>query len=56
MLRGYFERYPIAVLVAIVVDAIYAVALQGTLPGQPISWRGHLFGFAGGVLAARKDC
>ena len=54
LLRGYFERSPIAILVAIVVGAAYASALPGLLPGQPgVSWQGHLSGFAGGVLAAR---
>ena len=54
LLRGYFERSSIAILVAIVVGAVYASALPGLLPGQQgISWQGHLFGFAGGVLAAR---
>ena len=54
LLRGYFERSAAAILVAIVVGAVYASALPGLLPGQPgISWQGHLFGFAGGVLAAR---
>ena len=54
LLRGYFERSPVAILVAIVVGAVYASALPGLLPGQPgVSWQGHMFGFAGGVLAAR---
>ena len=54
LLRGYFERSPVAILVAIVVGVVYAGALPGMFPGQPgISWQGHLFGFAGGVLAAR---
>ncbi len=54
LLRGYFERSPVAILVAIVVGAVYAGALPGLLPGQPgVSWQGHLFGFAGGVLASR---
>ena len=54
LLRGFFERSLVAILVTIVVGAVYAGALPGLLPGQPgISWQGHLFGFVGGVLAAR---
>ena len=33
---------------------LYGGVLWGVLPGQPgISWEGHLFGFAGGAVAAR---
>ena len=54
LLRGYFERSPVAILVAIVVGVVYAGVLPGLLPGQPgISWQGHLFGFAAGIIAAR---
>jgi len=54
LLRGYFERSPVAILVAIVVGVVYASALPGLLPGQSgVSWQGHLLSFAGGALAAR---
>jgi membrane associated rhomboid family serine protease len=54
LFRGIFERrfWPIAgsVLVAV----LYGGALWGVLPGQNgISWEGHLFGFLGGIGAAK---
>jgi membrane associated rhomboid family serine protease len=52
--RGYFERNFPSILLAIVVGSLYGGAIWGVLPTQPgISWEGHLFGFIGGVLAAR---
>jgi membrane associated rhomboid family serine protease len=52
--RGYFERSLISVLFSIAVGATYGGLILGVLPGQPgISWEGHLFGFIGGVMAAR---
>jgi membrane associated rhomboid family serine protease len=52
--RGYFERKMLSVLVSIVIGVFYGGLLWGVLPGQMgISWQGHLFGFIGGVVAAR---
>jgi membrane associated rhomboid family serine protease len=52
--RGYFERSLWAMLLGIVVLVLYGGVLWGVLPGQRgISWEGHLFGFVGGVAAAR---
>lgn len=51
--RGYFERSFTALLLAVVALLLYGGILMGTLPGRPgVSWQGHLFGFAGGILAA----
>jgi membrane associated rhomboid family serine protease len=53
LLRGYFERSAFSILVAVVVLIFYGGMFLGVLPqGAGISWEAHLFGFAGGVLAA----
>lgn len=54
LLRGYFQRNLPSILLSLVVGVLYGGAVWGVLPSQPgISWQGHLFGFIGGVLAAR---
>lgn len=54
LLRGYFERSVLSIGLSLVVAAVYGGMLWGVLPsGYRISWEGHLFGFLGGVLAAR---
>lgn len=54
LLRGVFERRFWPIVGSIAVFFLYGGALWGVLPGQAgISWQGHLFGFLGGVLAAR---
>ncbi|HEY9633350.1 MAG TPA: rhomboid family intramembrane serine protease [Coleofasciculaceae cyanobacterium] len=54
LLRGYFERNFASILLSLIVGFLYGGAIWGVLPSQPgISWEGHLFGFIGGVLAAR---
>lgn len=53
LLRGFFSRSAGQILIGAVIFVLYGSALLGVLPGQPgISWQGHLFGAAGGVLAA----
>lgn len=52
--RGIFERRFWPIVGSVIVFFLYGGALFGVLPGQEgISWQGHLFGFLGGVLAAR---
>ncbi len=52
--RGYFERNIPSILLSVIVGCLYGGAIWGVLPTQPgVSWEGHLFGFIGGVIAAR---
>jgi membrane associated rhomboid family serine protease len=51
---GYFDRNLSAVLLTVLIFFFYGYKLWGVLPlRKGISWEGHLFGFLGGVLAAR---
>lgn len=50
---GLLTRRPLNVLVSVVVVLMYGGIAVGVLPGQPgVSWQGHLFGAAAGVLLA----
>lgn len=52
--RGYFERSPQSLLVALVVVVFYGGLLFGLVPQRSgISWEAHLFGFISGALCAR---
>lgn len=52
--RGYYERNIPSIFLAVIVGVFYGGAIWGILPTQiGISWQGHLFGFIGGILAAR---
>lgn len=54
LLRGYFEQNPISIAISVLVGLLYGGLIWGVLPiRRGMSWQGHLFGFAGGVLAAR---
>jgi membrane associated rhomboid family serine protease len=54
LLRGYFERNIPSILLSLIVGVLYGSTIWGVLPlQQGISWEGHLFGFIGGVVAAR---
>lgn len=54
LLRGYFERSPLAIVLAVLVGFLYGGALWGLLPLQPgRSWVGHTFGFLAGGMTAR---
>jgi membrane associated rhomboid family serine protease len=54
LLRGYFQKNLPSILLSLIVVFLYGGMLWGVLPSNPyISWQGHLFGFLGGVLAAK---
>jgi membrane associated rhomboid family serine protease len=51
---SFFDRHPLSLLLSLTVGAFYWHLLPGILPKQiNISWEAHLFGFLGGILAAR---
>ncbi len=54
LFRGWFQRNPASIFLSLIVFSLYGALIWGVLPTQPgVSWQGHLFGFLGGVLAAR---
>lgn len=54
LLRGFFQRNFTSIVLSIIVGLMYGGLIWGVLPSQPgISWQGHLFGFLGGILAAK---
>ncbi|MFD1212362.1 rhomboid family intramembrane serine protease [Arthrobacter sp. GCM10027362] len=54
LVRGFYNRSWRQILLALVIFAFYGSVLWGVLPtaGPGVSWQAHLFGAAGGVLAA----
>ncbi len=54
LFRGYFERSLTAIALSLLVAFAYGGLIWGVLPGRyGISWESHLFGFVGGILAAK---
>ncbi len=54
LLRGWFERSITAIAFSLIVGFLYGGLIWGVLPlSYGISWQGHLFGFLGGIWAAR---
>ncbi|MEA5478575.1 rhomboid family intramembrane serine protease [Pseudanabaena galeata UHCC 0370] len=54
LFRGYFEKSFVAIAISIAIAIGYGGMIWGILPTRSyISWEGHLFGFIGGILAAK---
>jgi membrane associated rhomboid family serine protease len=54
LFRAIYDRRVSSFLIAVVVAVLYGGSLLMSLvPAQGISWSGHLFGFLGGIAAAR---
>ncbi len=54
LLHGLFERSLPSIALSLLVMFFYGSLIWGIFPGDPtISWEGHLFGFIGGVFAAK---
>lgn len=54
LFMGWFQRRPLSILLSIACLFLFGNMVVGLFPGAPgVSWQGHLFGFLGGVLAAR---
>jgi len=53
LIRGFFDRNLLDIVIGVVAGVLYWYILQVALPGTPgISWIGHLGGLFGGVVAA----
>jgi hypothetical protein len=50
LVRGAFDRHKIDIVIGLVMALCFAYQFTVLLPHNGISWQGHLFGFAGGIL------
>ncbi|MFN9363076.1 MAG: rhomboid family intramembrane serine protease [Pseudanabaena sp.] len=54
LFRGYFEKSFVSIAIAIAIAISYVGIIWGLLPTRSyISWEMHLFGFIGGIIAAK---
>lgn len=52
--RGYYQRNTPSIALALTVIFLYGGMIWGIFPSDPsVSWLGHLFGFLGGIYAAK---
>ena len=52
--KGWYDRKPSSILIAIAVLLLYGGLIFGIIPTRGfISWEAHLFGLIAGLLAAR---
>lgn len=53
LVRGFFARSIVQIMIAVIVFVAYGSVLLGVIPGaEGISWQAHLGGAVGGVVAA----
>jgi membrane associated rhomboid family serine protease len=51
IVRGLFDRHPIDIVIGLVMALCFAYQFTSLLPTEEgVSWQGHLFGFAGGIV------
>lgn len=54
LFRGYFEKSFVSIAISMAIAIGYGGMIWGVLPTRSyISWEGHLFGFIGGIIAAK---
>ena len=51
IVRGLFDRHAIDIVIGLVMALCFAYQFSSLLPSaEQVSWQGHMFGFAGGII------